>query len=413
MRKKGFTIVELIAVILILGIIMTLGVSSYNTISKRVLESNYESKKRLIETKAADYASDTSFLITDIDTLVKNGYLDADNEDGSIINPLTNKKMNCDIVSISNYDGVLYATIKEGYEDAITCETEDIIKTNMNLELKIKKRSDFESRILNYEDNPEWVDEDVVLEIVFKDLNVDENDIEKIVWRTNAFTKEVDVNHDFREKANLLVEVAEILNTTYYVEVHLKDNVVYYAYNTVKVDKQKPIIYDDSIKVTLENAFVERENKLKFTVTDQNGSGIDSYAIIENNDCTSALYTPLDGFGFVETTVSPNKKYYICAKDKAGNFSEEVSTKEVDLTSFIPPVIHNYNDLLELEQEDYDFFTNVYVEPHIFDVTISCDPSKSLKTGEYDVVCLALSDNGLASSTTFHVKHKNETEVGE
>lgn len=98
MEKNGFTIVELLASIAILAIIMTLGIICINIVSARILQSNYESKKSLIELKATEYASDTGFLYTNVENLVKEGYIVADDKNDQVLNPVTNESMNCLVV---------------------------------------------------------------------------------------------------------------------------------------------------------------------------------------------------------------------------------------------------------------------------------------------------------------------------
>lgn len=398
MKKNGFTIVELMASIIILAIITTLGVCCVNIVSTRIIKSNYESKKSLIEIKAAEYASDTGFLFTNVDNLVKLGYISADDKNDNVINPINQEPMNCLIVKIVNDDDNLYATLTEEKE----CDNDAILQTNMHLGINIFKESD-NSKV----ENDTWVNENVLLEVYFKDLDINEDDVEKIIWKTNAFTNEKDVMNvsDFRAKNKFLIEASQIVNTTYYVEVVLKDKTVYYAKVIVKIDKQNPIVYEDEIKVTLEDALISRDNKLKVVVSDNNGSGISGYYIGDNPDCHSASYTSLSSDTTSFEVPVLNSIYYICLKDNVGNYSENVSAKIVDLVHFEAPTINNIADTLVLGSEDYDFKTNVEVDFGIFEGQVSCNPTISRKSGDYDVTCTAVSANGLASSTMFHVHH--------
>lgn len=395
MKKNGFTIVELLATITILAIIMTLGTVCINIVSARILQSNYESKKSLIELKAAEYASDTGFLYTNVENLVKEGYLSADDKNDNIINPVTNESMNCLIVQIHNENDNLYGTLTEEEE----CNNDNILQTNMHLGINVIKENSF------FRVNDVWTNENVTLEVYFKDLDVKENDVEKIIWETNAFKEERDVINDFRTKNKYFVDVSQIVDTTYYVEVILKDKTKYYAKTTVKIDKQNPIIYEDEMKVSLKGTLENRENVLKVTVSDTNGSGIGGYYVGENPNCRDVSYIDFEN-NYFEVPVT-NKIYYVCVQDKVGNLSENVSTKKVDLVNFEPPSIRNRSFNLVLGKEDYEFKNNVDVDFGIFDGTISCNPTLSKKSGTYDVTCTALSDNGLSSNTTFHVNHSS------
>lgn len=139
MKKNGFTIVELLASITILAIIMTLGIVCVNIVSARILQSNYENKKSFIELKAAEYASDTGFLYTNVDNLVKEGYLSADDKNDNVVNPVTKESMNCFIVQIHNENDNLYGTLTEEEE----CNNDNILQTNMHLGINVIKESDF------------------------------------------------------------------------------------------------------------------------------------------------------------------------------------------------------------------------------------------------------------------------------
>lgn len=63
MNRKGFTIVELMAVIVVLAIIITLAFASFKGIGERVRKEEYQNKISLIETKASDYANGTKILV--------------------------------------------------------------------------------------------------------------------------------------------------------------------------------------------------------------------------------------------------------------------------------------------------------------------------------------------------------------
>lgn len=391
MKKNGFTIVELLATITILAIIMTLGTVCINIVSARILQSNYESKKSLIELKAAEYASDTGFLYTNVENLVKEGYLSADDKNDQVINPVTNKSMNCLIIQIHNENDNLYGTLTEEIE----CNNDNILQTNIHLGINVIKENSF------FRVNDVWTNENVTLEVYFKDLDVEASDVEKITWETNAFKEEREVINadDFHVKNKYFVDVSQIVDTTYYVEVILKDKTKYYAKTTVKIDKQNPIIYEDEMKVSLKGPLENRESILKVAVSDTNGSGIGGYYVGENPNCRDVSYTDFEE-NYFEVSVT-NKIYYVCVQDKVGN----ISTKKVDLVNFEPPGIQNRSDNLIIGKEDYEFKNNVDVNFGIFEGTISCNPTLSKKSGNYDVTCTALSDNGLSSSTTFHVSH--------
>ena len=59
MKNKGFTLVELLAVLVILGLLITLAVPNILGVSKNVKEKSYQTKIDIIENAAITYTSDT------------------------------------------------------------------------------------------------------------------------------------------------------------------------------------------------------------------------------------------------------------------------------------------------------------------------------------------------------------------
>ena len=94
--RKGYTIVELLVIIIVLGIAtaITIGTTSYAF--ENHSKEYYEVKVRNIESNAKRYAmslgtlEDNNKIIT-VKDLVDAGYLSPDNEDGDIIDPRNSK----------------------------------------------------------------------------------------------------------------------------------------------------------------------------------------------------------------------------------------------------------------------------------------------------------------------------------
>lgn len=106
MRKKGFTLTELLVVIALIAVLVVIAVPAVRTIQKNIKTKEWESKIGLIETAAVLYAQDNiedfPTIITVLD-LLEEDYLEADfkkdenscnDEAGCMINPLTNTIIN-------------------------------------------------------------------------------------------------------------------------------------------------------------------------------------------------------------------------------------------------------------------------------------------------------------------------------
>lgn len=88
-NKKGFTLVELLAVIVILGVLTAIAVPSVLGISKKIKTDMYESKKKTVEVALELWADDNkSSCIDNIDklriqNLIEDNYLKADDKNNS------------------------------------------------------------------------------------------------------------------------------------------------------------------------------------------------------------------------------------------------------------------------------------------------------------------------------------------
>lgn len=97
-NKKGFTLVELLAVIVLLGILVAIAVPSVLGISKKIKENMYEAKVKTIEVAAEAWADDNknsckTLNDKSIGFLISEGYLKADDKEGNIKNPVDNSEI--------------------------------------------------------------------------------------------------------------------------------------------------------------------------------------------------------------------------------------------------------------------------------------------------------------------------------
>lgn len=83
--KKGFTLVELLAVIIVLGIIATIGIMSVSNVIDTSKESTYQEQVRVIEKAAQEWAIENTnelpemvegnYTSVTVETLSQQGYL--------------------------------------------------------------------------------------------------------------------------------------------------------------------------------------------------------------------------------------------------------------------------------------------------------------------------------------------------
>lgn len=128
-NKKGFTIPELLGVIVILGILATIATGSYNAISNRMKEKTLQNKLALYKEAAYEYAADNEIeneTIT-IGYLGELGYIELEHPDAirneRIDNPVTGEYLDCRVLNISrNLDD--YEITDTGKYDCVFAENE-------------------------------------------------------------------------------------------------------------------------------------------------------------------------------------------------------------------------------------------------------------------------------------------------
>lgn len=115
--NKGFTLVELIAVIVILSILMIITTPAYSSISTNIKTRNYESKKSTIKAQTLSYvekymkndvydgpSNNNKKICFTVNYLIQNGIISSDSEkDEYIENDITGKKYSGDEKYIEIY----------------------------------------------------------------------------------------------------------------------------------------------------------------------------------------------------------------------------------------------------------------------------------------------------------------------
>ncbi len=335
MKRNGFTLVEILAVFSIIAFLGIIAIPSFQVVYSHVTEEMLKSKMSYIQSAAESWASETGLLITNVDYLIQEGKLEADDETGIYENPVDHSSLNCRVVRL-HYENNQYSA--EVTEEEV-CDYDALLLENSKISLH---RYD-SSHQLMVDDG--WTNDAVTLEIALQPDYDYPEDVVEIRWSGADLEKVVSVDHDFDEKKTLELRANQILNTFVEAQVtflHEEKLVTYQARTLVQIDKQNPLIYDEDILVYQADEWTKDGKKVAFTMGDVNGSGIDAYALLQDsNYCLGedVAYIKTMQPSVVQTL--PAGKYFICARDQAGNFSQEYSTSSfvVDQVDLISPQV--------------------------------------------------------------------------
>lgn len=125
MKKNGFTLVELLSVLVLISLLMGIAIPGINRISKNMKTKSYNEKKELIESAAVLWGQDnktllqsTSCTVNGVDyscyrisikSLIEEDYLDYDRNGYKYIDPETNSDIKDKCVYVYRKNKRVYA----------------------------------------------------------------------------------------------------------------------------------------------------------------------------------------------------------------------------------------------------------------------------------------------------------------
>lgn len=137
MNKKGFTLVELLAVLVLISLLMGLAIPGINRISNNMKKKSYNQKIKLIESAAELWGQDNKTRLQTtkcnidnnevpcykikIEELLSENYIDSDNNSGKYANPKNDKDMKECIVFVYKQNKRVYAKFDNG-SDSSACK---------------------------------------------------------------------------------------------------------------------------------------------------------------------------------------------------------------------------------------------------------------------------------------------------
>ena len=296
-NKKGFTLIELIAVLVVLSILISASVAVFINIRNSVLRKEKNNLITYLETKAIEYANETNVTAVSVEDLIKIGLIKPDDET-DIYDPVTRESMNCYIIDLVWEDGEYRAKFGSNVgKNGTTCNEYTRRKNLVICQVAGNNCNDIK--------NEQWFKDDITIGLKFVNGKriIKESGYE-ISWKSNTGISSIE--------DTIKTNVDLIANINYTAKV-IKDNEVSEASQIVNIDKEAPTI--NEIKY---NTNWSKSKEIEIIASDGLGSGVGGYVIVLENEKCSGYNTNN------KITIKSNGNYKVCIRDKAGNETEKV-----------------------------------------------------------------------------------------
>ena len=314
MKNKGFTLVELLAVVAILAVIIGLSFVVFTRVQDDVLTQELENTVSYIEAQAENYANDTNITVVSVEDLILSGYVEPDDET-DIYNPVDNSSLNCYIVRSTYEDGEFTAqfdfdTLLDRNENG-TCNSY-VQEAVISIGVKEEESVEYSSEI------KDWYKNNVELAVLGANKTPLISDTAIYEWRSNY--------GEINTTPTVITTVSEgiVSNIPYSVTINYEEEGQSYnaeATATINIDRESPRI----ISVNVPNSTEWTTSKtVTITATDGNGSGLKGiYVGKDLTTCTEDLnYTEVGDNTTIEQEIREEGTYRACAIDNVGNVSE-------------------------------------------------------------------------------------------
>ena len=362
MKSKGFTLAEILVVIVILGILITIATPVYFRISQTTKNNALKTKIDYLKSRAVTYAEENeidSATTINVLALIYSGYVVPDEylqEDGYempyINNPVDEEdNLACRTVYLTFEDNEISANVSD--ESNCDLENVDVEEESLGITLYPFKDNKIIGSALNIEHNvAEWSSNDILMVV-----NPTESNVKKIMITYGGKTKVV--NEDkltsvtsstviSGENSNTLIITSQNTLTTEATISIQYENTVKSKKITLRIDKEAPVATIESY-----GGWVNQNDLKGATVylSDGDGSGPAGIYVTANNylDKSTAEYIPVGEENKNIATINPrnNGSYYVWAVDNVGNVSKnstalDITTVDKDIPECMIPSYPNH-----------------------------------------------------------------------
>ena len=324
-KNKGFTLVEVIMVVVVLGIIIGIAVPSYIAVSNNIRSKNYDQKMDNIKAKALEYANDNNVesITIPVKALIEEGYLAEENPDNGenekITNPLGGY-LDCTNIDIVRVDDSYEISIS----DTKNCSTDNIVNNDkINIEVYEYRNNQIGNK-LGTNGNVNWTNSDKVL--LYADVSKLTGVNGDVTWNYGTLSKNksgniaTSVTSDEAYANIYVVEALVFLNSEYTFSISTNNGVATQKVD-VKIDREKPIA-----NAAVESNWTNGNKKVTLSGADGSGSGIKSFYLAYSEttpsvDLFNRGYSNQNEDDYTTVYLDAGK-YYLYTLDNAGNISD-------------------------------------------------------------------------------------------
>ena len=246
-----------------MGLVITIAIPSYTGISRVIKENQRNNVINKIEIAASKYAFDTGETIIFVDKLVTEGYIDSDDEEGNIKDPLTSERMNCYIIEMKKESDCYSATFKDekNYDNNGECDLNKLEEKSEEVSIQVLNNGEI------IDSTDDWISGSISLKPHSNNTVILNCASNKCMWTSSSGAYYEDKTGD-----GINLNVKGLLETKYTFQYTVYDTnsekvTRYTTSKNFKIDNESPSIYTNQITVT--DRFTSTSSKkLKIVASD-------------------------------------------------------------------------------------------------------------------------------------------------
>ncbi len=346
-NSKGFTLVEMIAVIVLIAVLSVVAVSTYHGIHESSKKKTLEAKVNQIESAAEKWAREnniTNSTNISVNNLVVEGYLSADEAgtDGlaMIKNPVDGKNMICNTVDLSFKNGVVQSKFNGNVQN---CKLATQSLVDSNISIRVVSRSGTNLTGPGNSSIAKWTNEDIAIIVNSNTYDIKATSI-SYDFGGNTVTKDKASLAKYSGTSFVDEDDAKLYYNVYFIKSELLLNSKIVVTYTIPGESSKSRAYtirfdkeESTVLLKSNSEWITSDSKAIITVDDGKGSGPAAVYVsrVPNTYDQSSRKSATPSITLENLDIG---KYYIWTEDNAKNISHTYKMiLEINNVDKVPP----------------------------------------------------------------------------